>query len=206
MKPTANGTLHGRAEREPPIRRRALASALAASLALAHGAAPTARALADDAPPDIRHEPVREIAAGGTAPVEATVVDDGGVAGVTLKLDFDGKGFTAADDQAMESRGDDRWFGQLSAEELEEGTSIRYYITATDTAGNEQSRGFEFDPFTVTVGPPVIEVPVAEESGNRTLWAVAGAAVVLGVIALLAGGGGKSPDDPPELCCTISVQ
>ena len=169
-------------------RRRVASSALAALLAATQALVPVARAQDDVTPPSIDHEPIREIAAGGRERVEARVTDDGrGVERVTLNLGLGDGGFEAL---AMEREDDARYAGTLSAEGLAEGERLRYYITAVDEAGNEQSRGFEFDPLVVEVGPPAVAAPVAADEGGRTIWYVAAGALVLGLVASLAGGGG----------------
>ena len=131
---------------------------------------------------------MREIAAGGEGRIEASVVDEAsGVADVTLNLGIGDGGFEAL---AMEGDGGARFVGALSAEGLVEGDSLRYYLTATDGAGNEQSRGFAFDPLVVRVGPPAAAGASGGEGGERTLWYVVGGAIALGLVASLAGGGG----------------
>ena len=90
----------------------------------------------------------------------------------------------------MAGDGGTRFVGTLSAEGLAEGDSVRYYLTATDGAGNEQSRGFAFDPLVVRVGPPAAAVAIDGEGGGSTLWYVVGGAIALGLVASLAGGGG----------------
>ena len=182
--------LHRRVLRQPgPHRARSGASiALAVIVAGAQAFAPLARAQDDATPPDIDHEPLREIAAGGEERIEASVADDAsGVASVTLNLGLGDGGFEAL---AMEGDGGSRFVGTLSAEGLAEGDSLRYYLTATDGAGNEQSRGFAFDPLVVRVGPPATAVATGDEGGGRTLWYVVGGAIALGLVASLAGGGG----------------
>lgn len=182
-------TAAGRAARDGVRvrRRRAASSVLAALLAATQTLAPLARAQ-DVTPPSIDHEPVREIAAGARERVEARVTDEGsGVDRVTLNLGIGDGGFEAF---AMERGDDARYAGTLSAEDLAEGERLRYYITAVDETGNEQSRGFEFDPLVVEVGPPAVAAPLASDEGGKTIWYVAAGALVLGLVASLAGGGG----------------
>ena len=156
----------------------------------------------DDArPPTIRHKPVTEVPAGGSVSVDAVVTDEGsGVAGAQLNLSI-------GDDYAMEPVGDDLYRGELSAKEAEPGDELSYWITATDEAGNEQSRGFEFDPFVVTVGEPDAAVVEADAGGTNWLLIVGAAASVALLAGLAAGGGSDGGSSNVDgLCCTIRVE
>ena len=160
----------------------------------------------DTRPPTIRHDPneVTEVPAGETRPIKATVTDEGSkVASVRLNLFPEG-------DYAMRAEpvGGDDYFGDRSAKELKPGDEIRYWITATDGAGNEQSRGFKFDPFVVRVGERVPTEPVAEADGGTNWLLIAGAAVSVAVLAAVAGGGGGGGDDDRvnDLCCGFVIE
>jgi len=159
---------------------------------------------ADDVPPVIVLDPVEEtVAAGGETPVVATVTDDSGVADVRLNLRYPGEGgFTAF---RMQPEGPDRFGGPLSAQGVAPGTTIDYFVTATDAAGNVESRGFDFDPFSVRViePAPVVTAPTvsSSRSGTRTALYVVGAALAVGLAVALSYPG----PDRIDVCCEITL-
>ena len=207
--------------------RRVAAVPLAIALLAAQTLGGWSRAIADTSAPIIRHAPIGTIAAGGTADVDATVTDDVGVRSVTLWSALSGAGaFTA---QPMIPVGENLYRGVLSAEGLAPSEGIDYYITATDGT-NEESRGFEFDPFTVSVTAAPTETPIASstagggtigettvggepavrEGGTSRVWYVLGAVLAVGLVAGLAGGGssggggsGEEPGDLPDPADTV---
>ena len=155
----------------------------------------------DERPPTIRFDPatVGSVPLNGSAEVRAIVTDESGIDAVRLNL-------APGEIVPMEETGDDEYLGLLSGKDREIGDRIEYWITASDAVGNVQSRGFDFDPFVATVGPPDPAIAVADDGGTNW-WVIAGAAVSVALLAALAGsGGGDEEDEPRSLCCGGGVR
>jgi len=188
---------------------------------------------ADQVPPVIVHDPVETVVSGSEVPIIANVTDEAGVADVQLNLRYpSAEGFKAF---PMQSADRIVFSRSMNARESIPGETIDYFITATDNDGNSESRGFEFDPFSVrviepapapepemtVVTPPEPEIaivtppepePIIEpqldrtSSGQKILYAL-GAVVAIGLVAELAGGTGDgSVVVNREVCCQVVVR
>lgn len=80
---------------------------------------------------------------------------------------------------------------------------LDYYITAEDSEGNMQSRGFAFDPLRLDVGPSIIvnaqpENQQAAEKKISSVWYVVGGVLAAGLVASLLGGDDGETGEPTE--------
>jgi len=168
--------------------RRGAALCLGATLVACQTLGGWNQALADSTPPRIEHEPVRQIDLGASLSVPATVTDDDGdLDGVFLNLRLPGSEQFRA--QPMFARRGGEFVGSVPTDGFSLDDTISYFITAIDAAGNEESEGFSFDPFEVTVVAPTASLATVEpDGGNRTVWYVVAGVLAAGAIAALAGG------------------
>jgi len=163
-------------------------------------------AYADTTPPRIIHDIVTEqVVASKPYEISATVTDSDSVAEVVLFFKYrDGSEFKSIP-MTMES-GDNLYKATLPASELVV-PGIDYFISATDASGNQQFRGFDFDPLQLTVYAslpiPSEEEPATNSGSNRTVWYIVGAVVAVGFVAGLAG---EDDSPPPEDTTTFVFQ
>lgn len=150
---------------------------------------------ADTSPPRIIHEIISsEVAASRAYEFSATVTDDEAVAEVVLNYKHrDAEQFKSVPMKAQDGSAD--YTVTLPAADLVT-PGIDYFISATDSAGNTQFRGFDFDPLQLAVFAPVALKGEGGEAsgkmGNRKIWYVVGAVALVGLAASAGGGGGGS--------------
>lgn len=78
-------------------------------------------------------------------------------------------------------------------------TSIQYYLSAVDMAGNAVQRGYAFAPLTINLEQNVASDSNAEsgskKSSNRTLYTILGVVVAGALVGLAASAGGSGGAD-----------
>jgi|GEM_PF-2816905 len=112
----------------------------------------------DTTAPVVTHTPVTSVDAGDPLVITANVTDDVGVASVTLYWAFDDGGFTSL---PMSAGAGSAWTATvLGTDYPSEAASLRYYLAASDVAGNATSAGTAGAPYAVTVVHPDTTAPV----------------------------------------------
>lgn len=145
--------------------------------------------LADTSAPSITHELVRNSLPEGAAyVVSATVTDDSVITEVRLLYRVLG-GNPQFKAKNMEEGAAGIYKATLSAGEMVQ-PGVEYYITALDSSGNSQSRGFAFEPLSLNVSAPIASIGASSKTesvakSNKTIWYLLGGVVIAGVLASL---------------------
>lgn len=161
--------------------------------------------MADTTLPIITHNvDNEEIPAGSRYTVEAQVTDDGTIDDVRLNFKLpDQPSYSSRQMLPIESNG---FQAVLQPDEVRE-PAIQYYITAQDAAGNQQSRGFAFDPLQIRVGPAALasssDAGESSSSGNKRVWYLVGAVAVAGLLASLTN---DDPETVPNGCPCVGLE
>jgi len=138
--------------------------------------------------PDIIHSsPTEAVSSEISYPITAVVTDDKKVESVILhfRIGKDKKFIS----RKMQSQGDNVYSFTLEKTNLIP-PSVDYYIEATDSDGEKQFRGFDFDPLGFTIVAPIAGKSNLVPQKNKLHPAVyvVGALLVAGVVVSLGGG------------------
>lgn len=168
---------------------------------------PAQAVLADTKAPFIVHELVREsLPEGSSYKVFATVTDDSVVTQVRLHYRVAGESPQFKTKNMIEESSGN-YAATLSANDIIQ-PGVEYYITALDSAGNSQSRGFAFEPLSINVIAPAVSTAATSETtpagkSNKTLWYILGGVAIAGIIAAASGGSTEAE----ELCpCPLGLE
>ncbi len=153
--------------------------------------------------PTIQHQGFSGPVPPGSLEITAKVMDDQGVAAVTLFYRTSGEAIFKELPMKLPKGG--AQYQVTLPEDAVQSPGLEYYIVAEDQAGNSVMRGFSFDPLTVSVMPSGA-AKVAQDSptkGKNWLWIGLGA---LAVGALAAGGGGGGGGGGATTAATGAVE